>query len=820
MSLSVAVIDLRLRRQRRQRRAFSRLQFDLNAGSARLAHARASLVGRGDDDEQIVLGPTAFAYLSCDVGVGGVAVFDLEVVLGDVVDVDRRTVAAVCVVANAFEQRRGIVDAHRQRRSRAAYRDIFVGGVEFVHGEVVIHSARYGGGRRIRELERRRAVHLLVGALGVVSLIGECVEDVAARRSLPVCRIAARVERAVEHSLFRPRAVGRGGRDVERRLQDVERQRRALPFGYYDVVVLVEVGVCRRHLALIVDDLLSRTESVGAREHRVVAGDLRRPALIEPGIRSRLDGNRFARRGQGQRRFVDGRAVIHHSAEVPAALLIGDAVLRHRAEDDLVRGLLTGEADQIDHCAYPARVILQRHLLHGRFAFDRLTSLERPNELAGITGGQLLIGRRIPDVFERLIGVRSHEVFRCRLDTEAAVRYFDLDGDVGAAARIIDLRPILDAAGVAHTLLLVSAAQAGIQTVIVVRQRDRQSALMLCGVDQSARLEVVVLRRIVRIVSSVISRRIVVIVVVVALHARPRDDDAADLRVDVADARRRGIDHVSVVGLTVAVFELAAGDAARKRVVTLACAVGVAAAYDRGDRTGAGQIAVDQTAVVADEEADHTARNGDAVSPSGECIAASSLSVGKCADRDAVTEVDICVADRAADQNSRKGACDRGVLPRSRISIRLSTPRFLRVDVACLLPTDKVVRHIDPDIVDRAEVGARDDAVSGNVLRLVAGKKRHSSGDVVAVYDSGHSHIGRIINHKVCDCTPVGAGQKTCGPNAFEVGRRRMVSVREIGLDAVIVGIQEHAPVHRQITCRVVDRDLVAVAVQDAVERA
>ena len=47
-----------------------------------------------------------------------------------------------------------------------------------------------------------------------------------------------------------------------------------------------------------------------------------------------------------------------------------------------------------------------------------------------------------------------------------------------------------------------------------------------------------------------------------------------------------------------------------------------------------------------------------------------------------------------------------------------------------------------------------------------------------------------------------------------------MVSAGEIGLDAVIVGIQEHAPVYRQIACGVVDCERVAVAVQDAVERA
>ena len=731
LPLFSAVIDLALNGERRA--AASRLQLNLHAGRA--VDARASLVGRGDDDEQIARRPTSVADLRGDVGVGGVAFFDVEVVLGDVCAADARRVAAVGVVAHFFEHGSFVVNTHRERCPCAADRDLFACGDCLVHGEIVVHSARCGGGRRIRELERHSA-HRLICARRICGVVSIRIEDCSARRRLTVDGIAAGVECAVEDGRLRPYAVGRSGSDVKRRLQDVERQRRALPFGHYDVICGVEVGVRRRHLSLFVYRLISRAESIGARVHRVGVAHLGRTVLIQPGICARLRGNRLARRGQGQRGCVDGVAVIHHRGEVPAALLIGDAVLRHRTEDDFERRLLR-IGNHIDHRADSARMILHRRLRRRRVHIG-LALFYRPNEFAGIAGGQCLEYVPVRLVFERSVRFRTFKVGRDRLYAELTVLDFDFHPVACVSAGGIDLRPVFDVSGVAYARLFVSVSQAVKQAVIVVRQRDRQSALMLRGVDQSAGLEVVVLRRIVRFgAGAAVVSLLVVIVVVVALRTRPRDDDALNLRVDVADAVRRRVDHVSVVGLTVAVFELAAGDAARKRVVALACAVVVAAAYDRGDRTGAGQIAVLQLAAVADEEADHTARDGDAVSPSGKGGCASA-SVRKRADRDAVAEVDICIADRTAYQNSCERTCDCGVFPRSGIAVYGIA---FRIDLASLLSADKVVRHIDSDIIDCAEVGARDDAVSGDVLRLVAGKKRHSSGDARAVYNCGHSHV-------------------------------------------------------------------------------
>ena len=163
-------------------------------------------------------------------------------------------------------------------------------------------------------------------------------------------------------------------------------------------------------------------------------------------------------------------------------------------------------------------------------------------------------------------------------------------------------------------------------------------------------------------------------------------------------------DHVAIIGLTVAVFELTAGDAARERVVALACAGVVAAAYDCGNSACAGQITVGQAAVIADKEADHTARDCDAVTPSSNTLIFPA--VRKRSDCDTISEVDMSVRYRTRCQDSCKRTRNCGVLPRTRVAIRPRPRRRFGVCMTCLLSADKVVLDVDPDIIDRALVDA------------------------------------------------------------------------------------------------------------------
>ena len=811
LSVAAAVVDLRLRRQIAYTRSGIRLQFYADTDAVDGTYAGTPLIGRRNDDEQRFRCPAAVLDLLGHVGKGGIAVFDPEVIVGDIFR-SRRIVTRISVVTHTRQYRSRVVYPRGKRRSGRTYRHFGPVGLGRPDCEGRISPAARRGRFRIVESKRLSACRQIVG-LHVVAQIRIVVVDRAGRHGLSVIGVSGRVERTGERSSRGPCAALRLRHlDVDGRRKHGKCERTALRRSRNDPVRIVEIRVDRFSL------LRSRREYVSAGIGRFAPIHVGAARRRGPGITS--FGHRYVllRRSQSQRRRTRRRSVIHLGSVVPAADLIRNAVFRHGTEHDFVRRLGAAGTDRIDESAQPVLVIAY---LGAYFAGRNADVAEAPHEMSGKVGRYRVVDRTCGDVLDR--GHRSIVIGRGvisadRLYPVSSVGNAYLDSVFGIFAGGVNLDPILHVAGVGYTRLGISL---GLpvrreQAVVIVRERDGRHRAVICGVDQSAGFVAVSDRP-----TFGPSLRVIA-VVVVYLVAFPGNENALYLRAELADLSAGGHYHVPLAAAAVVDPELTSRDTARESVVSFAH-TGIFGSVNRSlDVAGTCEIAVLQHTAASYEEADHTSRDRNAVTPCGVC-AALFPTVRSGAYRCAARKIDVCIGYSSVDVDTRESTYDSGVFDRTGVSVGVQhASRARSVDVTCLLSADEVAVHVQTDVGDVAEVGCRNYTERRHVSGAGSGYERVVRIGYARAVLIGHLHVGAVIDREIGYRSSVRADEQTDGIDTVDAHAVRVAARLEIFLYAVVVRIDERITVYRTYArgLRNGKGDRMPVAVEYPAERA
>ena len=811
LSVSAAVVDLRLRRQIAYTRSGIRLQFYADTDAVDGTYAGTPLIGRRNDDEQRFRCPAAVLDILGHVGKGGIAVFDPEVIVGDIVR-SRSFVTRISVVTHTRQYRSLVVYPRGKRRSGRTYRHFGLVGLGRPDCEGRISPAAGRGRFRIVESERLSACRQIVG-LHVVAQIRIAVVNRAGRHGLSVVGVSGRVERAVERSSRGPGAALRLRHlDVDRRRKHGKCERTALRRSRNDPVRIVEIRVDRFSL------LRSRREYVSAGIGRFAPIHVGAARRRGPGITSFGHRYVFFRRSQSQRRRTRRRSVIHLGSVVPAADLIRNAVFRHGTEHDFVRRLVAAGTDRIDESAQPVLVIAY---LGAYFAGRNADVAEAPHEMSGKVGRYRVVDRTCGDVLDR--GNRSIVIGRGvisadRLYPVSSVGNAYLDSVFGIFAGGVNLDPILNVAGVGYTGLGIALGLpiGREQAVVIVRERDGRHRAVFCGVDQSAGFVAVNDRP-----TFGPSLRVVA-VVVVYLVAFPRNENALYLRAEISYLCAGRLYHVTFFAAAVVDPELTSRDTARESVVSFAH-TGIFGSVNRSmDVAGTCEIAVLQHTAASYEEADHTSRDRNAVTPCGICAALFPTVRGG-AYRCAAREIDVCIGYRSVDVDTRESTYDSGVFDRTGVSVGVQpASRGRSVDVALLLSADEVAVHVQTDVGDVAEVGCRNYTERRHVSGAGSGYERVVRTGYARAVLTGHRHVGAVIDREIGYRSSVRADEQTDGVDTVDAHAVRVAARLEIFLYAVVVRIDERITVYRTYArgLRNGKGDRMPVAVEYPAERA